>query len=256
VNDKLVVETADGGLKSGSVGLVKFRGTKAQFKNFQFGGELPRATVGPEEAGRITKLVDDLPAGPLDENEKLIHVLSQDADRAALVLRERAQSLDAQARQLRSLADAAHERRTIDQLVAALAEPEEKIDLFRAGLLVARLDNQEVDVDAYVEDLERMARDVAEKLPAEADDAARLARLKAYLFEENGFHGSRRDYDNRANSYLNEVLDDREGLRPARPLRRGPRPRRRRAAAHRRLRRRGSRQPRRRRETHPRRRRH
>ncbi len=32
------------------------------------------------------------------------------------------------------------------------------------------------------------------------------------MFEENGFHGSRGDYYNRANSYLNEVLDDREGL--------------------------------------------
>ncbi len=52
----------------------------------------------------------------------------------------------------------------------------------------------------------------AEGLPAEADDEARLARLRKYLFEENGFHGSRGDYYNRANSYLNEVLDDREGL--------------------------------------------
>jgi regulator of sirC expression with transglutaminase-like and TPR domain len=32
------------------------------------------------------------------------------------------------------------------------------------------------------------------------------------LFEENGFHGSRSDYSNRSNSYVNEVLDDREGL--------------------------------------------
>ena len=49
-------------------------------------------------------------------------------------------------------------------------------------------------------------------LPAEADDAARLETLRKYLFEENGFHGSRGDFYNRANSYLNEVLDDREGL--------------------------------------------
>jgi len=36
--------------------------------------------------------------------------------------------------------------------------------------------------------------------------------LNDYLFVENGFHGSRSDFYNRANSYLNEVLDDREGL--------------------------------------------
>jgi regulator of sirC expression with transglutaminase-like and TPR domain len=32
------------------------------------------------------------------------------------------------------------------------------------------------------------------------------------MFQENGFHGSHEDMNNRANSYLNEVMDDREGL--------------------------------------------
>jgi regulator of sirC expression with transglutaminase-like and TPR domain len=39
-----------------------------------------------------------------------------------------------------------------------------------------------------------------------------VRRLNRYLFEENGFHGSRSDYSSRSNSYVNEVLDDREGL--------------------------------------------
>jgi regulator of sirC expression with transglutaminase-like and TPR domain len=67
-------------------------------------------------------------------------------------------------------------------------------------------------VDAYREELERMGRELAAKVPEGADDAARLAALRGYLFEENGFHGSRGDFYNRSNSYLNEVLDDREGL--------------------------------------------
>jgi len=44
------------------------------------------------------------------------------------------------------------------------------------------------------------------------DADAKLRALKKYLFEDNGFHGSRSDYNNRANSYINEVLDDREGI--------------------------------------------
>jgi serine protease Do len=36
--------------------------------------------------------------------------------------------------------------------------------------------------------------------------------LNRYLFEENGFHGSRHDYYHPANSYLNRVIDDREGI--------------------------------------------
>src|SRR5437879_2620958 len=57
-----------------------------------------------------------------------------------------------------------------------------------------------------------MAKKLAAALPAKADDAAKLAALNKFLFAERGFHGSRGDYYNRANSYLNEVIDDREGL--------------------------------------------
>ena len=32
------------------------------------------------------------------------------------------------------------------------------------------------------------------------------------LFDEMGFHGSTLDYHHRSNSYMNEVMDDREGL--------------------------------------------
>jgi S1-C subfamily serine protease/regulator of sirC expression with transglutaminase-like and TPR domain len=211
VNDELVVETADSGLTAGEVGLVKFRDTKAQFKNFQLGPEVPRAAVPAEEARRIASLVENLPAaGPLDP--QLIHALSADADRAAAVLRQRALALDSQARQLRRLAEAAHQRRTIDDLTAALEPQDDQVDLLRCGLLVARLDNEEVDVVAYGQLVDRMARELAARLPADADDDARLEALRKYLFDENGFHGSRGDYYNRANSYLNEVLDDREGL--------------------------------------------
>ena len=129
------------------------------------------------------------------------------------MLRDRAAQLDRQAAQLRNLAQAAHEHRVIAELTAALSGDDDKIDLFRAGLLVARLDNEEVDVDAYCEELDRMAREVAAKLPdGRRAKPTSSTRLRKYLFEENGFHGSRGDYYNRSNSYLNEVLDDREGL--------------------------------------------
>ena len=39
-----------------------------------------------------------------------------------------------------------------------------------------------------------------------------MAGLDKFFFQESGFHGSRGDYYNRSNSYVNEVLDDREGL--------------------------------------------
>ena len=211
VNDQQVAQISDDRLGAGRVGLVKFRDTRAQFKGFRVGRDLPNQTVSVDELARIGKLVEAMP-GKGSPDEKLIEELSADSVRATTVLRERATLLESQATQLRELALAAHERRVINDLTVALSADDAKADLLRASLLVARLDNEEVDVDAYCADVERMAHEVAARLPADAIDAVRLETLKKYLFEENGFHGSRGDYYHRANSYLNEVLDDREGL--------------------------------------------
>src|SRR5216684_5716061 len=57
-----------------------------------------------------------------------------------------------------------------------------------------------------------MGGEIRAALPKDADGPGKLAALNKYLFTERGFHGSRQDYYNRSNSYLNEVLDDREGI--------------------------------------------
>jgi regulator of sirC expression with transglutaminase-like and TPR domain len=87
-----------------------------------------------------------------------------------------------------------------------------EIDLYHAALLIAKLDNPDVDVAASRRALDRLAADVARAVPAKADEAVKLATLNRVLFDELGFHGSRGDYYNRSNSYVNEVLDDREGI--------------------------------------------
>jgi serine protease Do len=57
-----------------------------------------------------------------------------------------------------------------------------------------------------------LAASISSRLPADADDAGKIAMLDRVLFSELGFHGSRGDYYNRSNSYINEVVDDREGI--------------------------------------------
>lgn len=57
-----------------------------------------------------------------------------------------------------------------------------------------------------------MAAEISRTIGEEASAEQKLERLIAYLFRENGYHGSRSDYYNRANSYINEVIDDREGI--------------------------------------------
>jgi regulator of sirC expression with transglutaminase-like and TPR domain len=211
VNDEMAVESTDAKLAGGRVGLAKFRATEAQFRSFRIGKELPLLHPTDETVARLKRMVDELPAdGKLfpDAAERF----AADGNTSIEVLRERAHALEVQAAQLKRLAKAVHSRRVGRELVKALDRDEEEIDLFHAALLVALLDNDEVDVEGYRQELGRMGREISKDLPQDADAAARLAALNKYLFAEHGFHGSRGDYYHRSNSYVNEVLDDREGI--------------------------------------------
>jgi regulator of sirC expression with transglutaminase-like and TPR domain len=211
VNDQLVIETADDTYTKGHVGLAKFRDTVAEFKRFQMARTIPPLAPPAEAMTRIGKTLENMPAKnkPRGDMERR---LAAEGLLGMEVLRQRARDLEEQATQLRKLAAAIHERNVLDELVRVLRVPEEKIDLLHAALLIARLDNEEVDVDAYRHEIDRMADRITARLPKKADDKARLAALEKYLFEERGFHGSRGDYYNRSNSYLSEVIDDREGI--------------------------------------------
>jgi regulator of sirC expression with transglutaminase-like and TPR domain len=209
LNDEKIVEHIDSALSGGKAGLVKFRQTQAEFKNFKVGPEVPRLRLPAEDVARVVKAVGDAPPGT---DATLVEVLGADPARSASILRMEAARLDKVSQRLRALARAAHERSVTDQLLTVLAGDDEKIDLPRAALLVARFDNDEVDVEAYRAELDQLGRELSGKLAADASPADKLEALRKFMFEENGFHGSRGDYYHKANSYLNEVLDDREGL--------------------------------------------
>jgi regulator of sirC expression with transglutaminase-like and TPR domain len=211
VNDELVIESKDTGLSGGRAGLAKFRDTRAQFKGFRIAKQIPPSAPPAALVQRVTKTVEGLAPDALPKAD-LIAKLTPDAPASLAVLRERAKQLERQAAQLRGLVVAVHQQRVNTELAELLQVKDADIDLIHAALLIARLDNDELDVEAYRQEVERMARDVKGALPKDADEKAKLTALKRYLFEQRGFHGSRMDYYNRANSYLNEVLDDREGL--------------------------------------------
>ncbi|HLJ94427.1 MAG TPA: transglutaminase family protein [Gemmataceae bacterium] len=211
VNDQLVMEEAAQGLGGGRVGLAKFRATRPEFKHFQVGKKIHSQTLPAEIVNRISKSIDALaPSEP--PTSELLDTLLPDAAASVEVLRNRAKLLEQQAARLRTLASAVHQKHIQTELAHALQRQEDDIDLFGAALLIAKLDNEEVDLPVYRKELERMAREVNASLPTAADEADKLGALNKYLFTERGFHGSRGDYYNRANSYLNEVIDDREGL--------------------------------------------
>jgi regulator of sirC expression with transglutaminase-like and TPR domain len=211
VNDQLVIESTDNGLTEGRVGLAKFRDTKASFRHFRLGKEVAPATAPAEALVRVGKVLDALPREGKPKPE-VVGKLAPDEAASLAVLNERARQLEQQAARLRQLAAAVHQRNVLDELAHATAGKDEGVDLVHAALLLARLDNDEVDVEAYRREVERMARKVQERLSKDAKEADKLAALNQYFFKERGFHGSRGDYYHRSNSYLSEVIDDREGL--------------------------------------------
>ncbi|HRJ11301.1 MAG TPA: transglutaminase-like domain-containing protein, partial [Prosthecobacter sp.] len=124
----------------------------------------------------------------------------------------RRRELERQAAALRDLEKDLHRRAVTRDLLAELAKPEDKADLMRATLLLARHDNPEIEIRHYMQAFTRMVDELRHDPAIAKGTLPAIARLNEYLFEQGGFHGSRHDYESRSNSYMNEVLDDREGL--------------------------------------------
>ena len=211
VNDKLVIESADSGLRSGSVGLCKFRNTEGEFRRFRVGNNLNSERPSEEIVSRITEAVAALPADrPADP--ALVEKLLPDGLSTSEVLRREAKLLEQRAQRMRELAVAVHARRTQQELADELAKNSTDFDLLRAALLLSRIDNEEIDVDVYLQEVDQLVADIKDEIPDDSSEKDRLATLDRFLFKQLGFHGSRTNYYHRSNSYLNEVIDDREGL--------------------------------------------
>src|SRR5437763_463952 len=66
------------------------------------------------------------------------------------LLREKAQHLEQQAEQLRKLAQAVHQEGVLGEISKVTAHEESKLDLLRGALLIARLDNEDLDIEPYL----------------------------------------------------------------------------------------------------------
>jgi len=208
VNGQTVFTSMDKALRGRRVGLAKFRDTAAQFRGFSVGRELP---VPPSLPASLVAAIGgaDVPESRLSESD--VAALRGNLPAARGFLAERARGLERESARLRELSARLHRESVRDELVAELGRPG-GADLARAALLVARHDQPELEIEPYLRRIDALAADVKSRLPADAKAAARVDVLRTLLFSENGFHGSRHDYYNSANSRLNDVIDDREGL--------------------------------------------
>jgi regulator of sirC expression with transglutaminase-like and TPR domain len=89
-------------------------------------------------------------------------------------------------------------------------EPEAPVDVAEVALELAHDEYPDLDVEAYLSELDGMAHEARTYLSGQLE--ARVAGLCRYLFHEMGFRGNQRDYYDPRNSYLNQVIDRRTGL--------------------------------------------
>ncbi|MDZ4287349.1 MAG: transglutaminase family protein, partial [Prosthecobacter sp.] len=211
INGQEVLKQEDAVLRGGRVGLCKFRNTVAEFRGFRVGADLADQPVTDILAASIGTSLDKYLKDKAGKNETLDTLLDQPGAGRRLML-ERRRALERDAASLRDLEKELHRRTMTREILAELSKPEDKIDLIRCTLLLSRHDNPEIEISQYLQSFARMVAELKKDSEIIKGNLDAVKRLNRYLFEENGFHGSRHDYESRSNSYMNEVLDDREGL--------------------------------------------
>jgi serine protease Do len=212
VNGALVIESTDRELASGRVGLVKFRETEPEFKRFQLGDQLQLPSLSEKSKTMLADLLDDpnrmseVDLPQLIELGQARNIVAREVSREVTELEERI----AQLRRVAEDLELVPTLRELQQVVSA--EHPSKHRLLRAALAIAKLDQPDLDSDVYLDRVSDMAGEIRESLPDEASALALREALHTYLFEENGFRGGQAEYYHPANSHLNQVIDDREGL--------------------------------------------
>jgi regulator of sirC expression with transglutaminase-like and TPR domain len=100
---------------------------------------------------------------------------------------------------------------TFSTLVHADIE-DERIDLLRAALTIARTEYTDLDLRNYVNRVEALASKVRLQTSVQSSVLDLVNALNRVLFQEMKFRGNREDYYDPRNSFLNDVLERRLGI--------------------------------------------
>jgi regulator of sirC expression with transglutaminase-like and TPR domain len=92
----------------------------------------------------------------------------------------------------------------------ALEQPQ--IQLASAALYLAQSVYPNLDISAYLRQLDQMAAIVAARLPAQRYPLKIVQTINQYLYEDLGFTGNLNTYYDPDNSFLNRVLERRTGI--------------------------------------------
>ena len=209
LNGKKLFEIKDKKLRNGKVGFAKFRDTEAIFKNFKLGKNLaprePSIEIIQEINSGISQILEN------KNDSTAIKNLQKKLPTSQRLIKKKIKDLENSINSLKLLNEKFH-REDITKKILQELQKDPECDLALCALLLAKYDNPEIDIDSYHNEIVRMGDDLLTKVEENTDIQTKISLISKYLFEDNGYHGSRTDYYNQSNSYINEVLDDREGI--------------------------------------------
>jgi len=89
---------------------------------------------------------------------------------------------------------------------------DEKIDLVRSALTIARTEYPDLNIDRYVKRIDELAFQAESRITEIGEPSETISALNHVLFEQAGLHGNREDYYDPRDSFLNDVLDRSLGI--------------------------------------------
>lgn len=99
-----------------------------------------------------------------------------------------------------------------ERFAAIAAGPDDEIQLDEAALLIAAEAEGDVDVDARLEQLDTYAMRFQQDTHYRTDLGVPVSGLISFIHTDLGFSGNVTDYYDPRNSYLNHVIDTRQGI--------------------------------------------
>ena len=228
INNVFAFENEDTAWRNGKVGLAQFRGTPARFKGFRFGPELQRLGPSEDEVQQSLVKLAELDWDKADINH-LAREWATNANAVQIATTNRKRLLELELERLDELAKQTRLQAVYSEIVKrvvpspVVADPEDggkdlyknsdtDLDLAEVALWIARIQNPDLEVELYLEELDRIAMEIGGGLEKCATQSDRMFALKNYFFEVAGYRGSRGDFYHPENSFLNEAMDDREGI--------------------------------------------
>lgn len=111
----------------------------------------------------------------------------------------------------------------IIQWITLSSVEEDFLDVLEGGLnnlkqledavfILSRFDNPTLRENEYKQKLDRFAEMISDKIRYSLSETQKMHKVLDFVFSELGFSGSTEDYYDPQNSYLNRVIDRREGL--------------------------------------------